>query len=129
MRAGDLCQLLDVEREARHHNDRLRGARVRDHPPRQRLELLLQSRETLQLFGRTGFRPIQFGPPGNTNVNHLRPQHLVTTPRSTPPSFSTHALSPSPRRSIPACSTMLTAMRLALQHSAATPPARLCHHL
>ena len=50
VRTGDLRQLLDVEREARHHDDRLGGARIRDHPPRQRPELGLQSREAPELL-------------------------------------------------------------------------------
>src|SRR5215216_3386594 len=50
VRSGDLRHLLDVEREARHHYDRLRGARIRDHPSRQRPKLRLQSREAPELL-------------------------------------------------------------------------------
>src|ERR671913_1101302 len=58
VRAGDLRHLLDVEREAGHHHDRLRGARVGDHAPRQRSELRLQCREALELLRGARFRHI-----------------------------------------------------------------------
>ena len=58
VRTGDLRQLLDVERQAGHHDDRLGGARIRDHPPRQRPELRLQSREAPELLRRARLRHI-----------------------------------------------------------------------
>jgi hypothetical protein len=39
VRAGDLRQLLDIERQARHHHHRLGGALVGEHPLRQRPQL------------------------------------------------------------------------------------------
>src|SRR5215208_6483924 len=70
VRTGNLPQLLDVEREARHHDDRLGGARIRDHPPRQRVELRLQSREAPELLWRARLRHI--------NRRRLCGDHAVT---------------------------------------------------
>ena len=58
VRTGDLPQLLDVEREAGHHDDRLGGTRIRDHPLRQRSELRLQSREAPELLRRARLRHV-----------------------------------------------------------------------